>query len=48
MPIRKTSINIDEDLWMEFGIYVLKKKKTTRKMGEALAEAIREYMKNNP
>jgi len=41
---KKTSINIDEKLWSEWLIFVIKKYGTGRKVSEALEDAIREYM----
>jgi metal-responsive CopG/Arc/MetJ family transcriptional regulator len=45
MGKKKTSINIDEQLWSEWLVFVIKKYGTSRKVSEALADAIRQYMK---
>jgi len=47
MPKKRTSINIDEDLWREFQIFVLKYKGSTHKTSETFEEALREFMKNH-
>ncbi len=44
MGKKKTSINIDEKLWHEWLVFVVKKYGTSRKVSEALADAIKQYM----
>lgn len=41
----KTTITVDEDLWTQFGIIVLKKY-GGRKKTEVIAQLIREYVDN--
>jgi hypothetical protein len=48
MTKKKTSINIDDELWQQWLIYVLKKYGSSHKVSECLAEAIQEYMNNHP
>ncbi|MDW8022122.1 MAG: hypothetical protein RMJ15_00025 [Nitrososphaerota archaeon] len=44
---KKTSINIDEKLWSEWLVFVVRKYGTSRKVSEALADAIKEYMQKH-
>lgn len=48
MTKRKTSLNIDDKVWQEWIIYVVKKAGTSRKVSDYTVEALTEYMKNNP
>ena len=48
MPKKKTSVNLEEDLWQKWVIYVVQRYGTSHKVSEALGEAIDEYMKNHP
>jgi len=45
--VKKTSINIDANLWKEWLLFVVEKYGTSRKVSIALADAIREYMKKH-
>ena len=44
MGKKKTSMNIDENLWKEWLLFVTEKHGTSRKVGEELEKALREYM----
>jgi len=44
LPIKKTSISIDKDLWFEWTRFVLERTGSSRKISEELENAIREYM----
>jgi hypothetical protein len=46
MTKKKTSINIDEALWKDWNIFVVKKYGTSRKVSDELATALKEHMKN--
>lgn len=48
MGKKRTSINIDEDLWKEFQFFVLNYKGTTMKISETFEEALREFMDSRP
>lgn len=48
MPKRKTSINIDEDVWKKWLLFVIQKYGTSRKTSETTVLALEEYMKNHP
>jgi hypothetical protein len=48
MARKKTSLNIDDKLWQEWLIYVVKKTGSSRKVSGFTAEALAEYMKNHP
>lgn len=48
MTKRKTSISIDETLWAEWNMYVIRKRGSARKLSEEIENALREYMQNNP
>jgi hypothetical protein len=45
---RKTSLNIEETLWKEWLVYVVKKTGSSRKVSDYTVEALIEYMKNHP
>ena len=45
-PKTKTTINIDEELWTQFGIIVLKKH-GGRKKTDIVEQLIREYVEKN-
>ena len=47
MTKRKTSINIDDKVWQDWLVFVVRKYGTSRKVSEATEEALREYIKNN-
>jgi len=44
MGKKKTSIYVNEDLWLEWSIFVIKQYGSSRKMSEALEDAMKEYM----
>ena len=48
MPKKKTSINIDADLWKKWTIYVIQRYGSSRKVSDALAEAISDTMTRHP
>lgn len=48
MTKRKTSISIDESLWTEWNMYVIRKRGSARKLSEEIENALRDYMQNNP
>ena len=48
MTKRKTSLNIDDKLWQEWLVYVVKKTGSSRKVSDYTVEALVEYMKNHP
>ena len=48
MARKKTSLNMDDKLWQEWLIYVVKKTGSSRKVSDSTAEALTEYMKNHP
>jgi hypothetical protein len=48
MPKKKTSLNIDDDFWLAWTEYVLKKTRSTYKVSEETRKAIEEYMTNHP
>jgi metal-responsive CopG/Arc/MetJ family transcriptional regulator len=45
MAKRKTSISVDEELWKEWTIFVIKKTGSARKLSEEIENALRDYMK---
>jgi hypothetical protein len=48
MPKKKTSLNIDDDFWLSWTEYVLKKTRSTYKVSDETRKAIEEYMANHP
>ena len=48
MTKRKTSLNIDDKLWQQWLIYVVKKTGSSRRVSDITVEALTEYMKNHP
>jgi len=44
MGKKKTSINIDEDIWQQWLIFVVQKHGTSRRVSEETALALQEYM----
>ena len=48
MGMKKTSINIDEELWSDWTVYVVRRYGSSRKVSKALGEAITEFMINHP
>ena len=48
MRKKKTSINIDEELWNNWIVYVVRRYGSSRKVSEALGDAITEFMINHP
>lgn len=47
MTKRKTSININGQVWEDFLVFVVRKTGSSRKVSKILAEALKEYMKNH-
>lgn len=47
MPKKKTSVNIDEDIWKQWLIFVIQKHGSSRKVSEETARAVKEYMKKH-
>ena len=47
MPKKKTSISVDEELWREWLAFVVKKTGSTRKVGEEVEKALKEYMERH-
>jgi len=45
MATRKTSVSIDEELWKQWTMFVIKKTGSARKLSEEIENALREYMK---
>jgi hypothetical protein len=48
MTKKKTSLSIDDQLWKDWVLYVVKKTGSTYKASEETAQALTEYMKNHP
>jgi len=48
MVKKKTSVNLEAELWRVWVIYVVQKWGTSHKVSEAIGEAIGEYMENHP
>jgi hypothetical protein len=48
MAKKKTSLNIDEKVWQEWLIYVVKKTGSSRRVSDFTVEALNEYMKTHP
>ncbi|MGA3289937.1 MAG: hypothetical protein ABSD42_06860 [Candidatus Bathyarchaeia archaeon] len=48
MTKKKTSLNIDDKLWRDWILYVVKKTGTTQKVSEETERLIRKEMKGNP
>ena len=46
MVKKKTSIVIDEELWQEWMIFVIRKYGSSRKASQALEDAMKSYMTN--
>lgn len=44
---RKTSLSIDSELWAQFQIAVVKKYGHTRKLSDAVEEALKLWLKND-
>ena len=42
---KKTTILVDESLWIDFVIYVTRKHGTSKKTSEEIENAMREYLK---
>jgi hypothetical protein len=47
MVKRKTSITIDEDLWKDWTMFVVKKTGSARKLSDEIENALKQYMKMN-
>jgi hypothetical protein len=48
MPKKKTSINLDEEFWKKWTLYVHIKTGSSYRTSEVTQEALEEYMKNHP
>jgi len=48
MTKKKTSLNIDDQLWKEWVLYVVKKTGSSYKVSEETERLIRKEMKDNP
>lgn len=47
MTKRKTSFMVDDDLWKEWTLFVVKKTGSARKLSDELEKALREYMERH-
>jgi hypothetical protein len=47
MTKRKTSLNIDDEIWREWLSFVIKKTGSSRKVSEETANALKEFMKKH-
>jgi hypothetical protein len=47
MTKKKTSLNIDDKVWREWLLFVIKKTGSARKVSEETANALREYMQKH-
>jgi hypothetical protein len=47
MPKKKTSVNIDEDIWKHWLLFVIQKHGSSRRVSEETARALKEYMKKH-
>ncbi|GAG59604.1 unnamed protein product [marine sediment metagenome] len=45
MAKKKTTVLIDENLWIDFVTFVMKKHRTAKKTSEEIENAMREYLK---
>lgn len=45
MPKRRTTIVIDEDVWIAFATHVLKTRGTTKRTSEELEKVVREFLR---
>lgn len=48
MVTKKTSLALDEALWLDFQVYSMRTTGSARKASEKAEEALREYMVNHP
>lgn len=48
MTKKRTSLNIDDQTWKDWTMYVHQKTGSTYKVSEVSAEAFKEYMRNHP
>lgn len=48
MTKKKTSLNIDDKLWIKWLTFVIQKTGSSRKVSEETVNALEEYMKNHP
>jgi hypothetical protein len=48
MPKRKTSITIEQDMWVSWIKFVVDRTGHTRKLSEEVEKALEEYMRNHP
>lgn len=44
----KTTLNIDESLWLAFQVYALKVTGSARNASSKVEEALKEFMQNHP
>lgn len=42
---KKTSVNVDPELWKEWNMFVIEKTGSARKLSDELEKALKEYMK---
>jgi len=47
MPKVKTSVNIDDQVWKRWLLFVINKTGTSRKVSEETAKALEEYMEKH-
>jgi hypothetical protein len=47
MPKKKTSLNIEEDTWKQWLLFVIQKHGSSRRVSEETARAVKEYMKKH-
>ena len=47
MAKKKTTILIDDSLWVQFVTFVMKKHRTAKKTSEEIENAMREYLKKS-
>jgi hypothetical protein len=47
MGKRKTSLNIDDELWQKWLVFVVQKTGTSRNTSSETAKALEEYMQNH-
>jgi hypothetical protein len=47
MPKKKTSVNMEEDTWKQWLLFVVQKYGSSRRVSEETGRAIKEYMKKH-
>jgi hypothetical protein len=48
MTKKKTSLNVDDKIWRDWLIYVVKSTGSSHKVSDYTVKALEEYMKNHP